>query len=409
MTRRKIGWLLAVAGIATAYAGWQYRREGIGYYHAWCGLYRHGESAEYHREQLLALGEPAWPALRWWLELQQSGAVGVSPPSQADKASAADTLLARWLITLAENDHLPAILQRLVRDWPNLSEFTQAALLQALYMCSRAGASESAGNVTMPAMRPLATPQSVSITPETVRGFLQQVQPLTNHRGRLAAVRLSHWASLSESSTASQSSSDHFADWWHWCRELAELALTDEREEVRLEAIRLAALPQLQLRQKLARRLLEPPGEPSPSARVLLLIAVGDAQSEDVAPSESLARLLHDESPEVRRTCEQVLRTRGLTPRQIQLARMWTDADPLVRIRVPSLVYQENDLDPVAWLERLSRDPSAAVRAAVVRAAGERKEVRFAARVAEMAQDDPSPTVRQLASYYQREIFARQP
>lgn len=409
MIRRKIGWLLAVAGLVAAYAGWQFRREGIGFYHAWCDLYRQGESAEYHREQLLALGEPAWPALRWWLERQQCGAAGVNSPPHADKANAAETFLARWLIPLAEHDQLPAILQRVVRDWPNLSEFTQAALLQALCICSHAGAPDAARNVGIPAIRHLATPQSVSTTPETVREFLQQVQPLANHRGRPAAVRLSHWASLSEPSAASPTSSDHHTGWWHWCRELAELALTDEREEVRLEAIRLAALPQLQLRQKLARRLLEEPGEPSAAARVLLLIAVGDAQSEDVAPSESVARFLHDESPEVRRTCEQVLRTRGLTPRQIQLARMWTDADPLVRIRVPSLVYQENEMDPVAWLERLSRDPSAAVRAAVVRAAGERKEVRFAARVAEMAQDDPSPTVRQLASYYQREIFVRQP
>jgi hypothetical protein len=70
-------------------------------------------------------------------------------------------------------------------------------------------------------------------------------------------------------------------------------------------------------------------------------------------------------------------------------------------------VYQEREIDPVLWLERLSRDTSPAVRAAVIRTAGERMEVRFSARLAEMAQQDTSTTVRQLAEYYQREMFAQ--
>jgi hypothetical protein len=40
------------------------------------------------------------------------------------------------------------------------------------------------------------------------------------------------------------------------------------------------------------------------------------------------------------------------------------------------------------------------VRAAAVRAAGEEQQVDFSDRLTQMAQNDPSPTVRQLAQYY---------
>jgi hypothetical protein len=449
MGRKKTRLLLLLLAVTTAgWCIWTFRRETLAYYHAWCWWYGFGE-AEYHRDQLVALGESAWPAWNWWLH----------------RATVADTdtasqLLVNWLHAVAATGRTTELLQRVADSWPGMSESVQASMLQALYVCATskdaassdaseqadgdkqnltrkpdASAQRSAHAQTDHAKRetdggrsavPLQMPFTGSIgpaggiSPAAVGQFLLQVQPLDNRSARLAALQLSRWVSFAQEESGHAAPDPHAGTgtqategsvltsrWWQWCRQLAEVALSDDREEIRCQAVRLAALPQLELKEKLARRLLIEPGEPAASVRALLLIAVGDRDCEELAPTESLARWLHDESHEVRKVCEQVLRTRGLTPQQIQLARMWTDPDPLVRIRVPQMVYQEREIDPVLWLERLSRDTSPAVRAAVIRAAGERMEVRFSARLAEMAQQDTSTTVRQLAEYYQREMFAQ--
>ncbi len=449
MGRKKTRLLLLVLAVTTAgWCVWTFRREALAYYHAWCWWYGFGE-AEYHRDRLVALGESAWPALNWWL---QRAAV-----ADTDTAS---QLLVNWLHSVAAMGRTTDALQQVADSWPEMGESVQASILQALYICATRKDAASSDvweqadgdkqNLTLKldastqrsnhaqtdhAQRETSGNRSAAplqmrysgcagpasgISPAAVAQFLLQVQPLDNRSARLAALQLSQWVSLNEEESVHASSAPHAGTgtqameepvltpkWWHWCRQLAEVALSDDREEIRCEAVRLAALPQLELKGKLARRLLSEPGEPAASVRALLLIAVGDRDCEELAPTEFLARYLHDGSHEVRKVCEQVLRTRGLTPQQIQLARMWTDPDPLVRIRVPQLVYQERELDPVLWLERLSRDISPAVRAAVIRAAGERMEVRFSARLAEMAQQDTSATVRQLAEYYQREMFAQ--
>ena len=447
MGRKKIRLLLLLVAVATAGGCiWTFRRETLAYYHAWCWWYGFGE-AEYHRNRLVMLGESAWPALNWWLHR----------PAVTDTDTASQ-LLVNWLDAVAAMGQTTHVLQRMADSWPGMTESVQASILQALYVCaaSKNAASNHVSeraegdkqNLTLkpdvsaqrsnhaltgqakPEIRggPLAVPLQMrftdpagpasGISPATVGQFLLKVQPYDNRSARLAALQLSQWVSSAQeewvhtdphAGTGTQASevSVLTSKWWHWCRQLAEVALQDGREEIRCEAVRLAMLPQLELKETLARRLLLEPGEPAASVRVLLLIAVGDRDCEEWAPTESLARWLHDESLEVQKVCEQVLRTRGLTPQQIQLARMWTDPDPLVRIRVPEMVYQEPEIDPVSWLERLSRDISPAVRAAVIRIAGERMEVRFSARLAEMAEQDTSATVRQLAEYYQREMFAQ--
>ena len=58
------------------------------------------------------------------------------------------------------------------------------------------------------------------------------------------------------------------------------------------------------------------------------------------------------------------------------------------------------DLDTGVWLDRLTRDPSPAVRAAVVRAAGESREERWRPRLRTLADQDSSPTVQQIARFY---------
>src|SRR5262249_17989245 len=113
-----------------------------------------------------------------------------------------------------------------------------------------------------------------------------------------------------------------------------------------------------------------------------------------------LLPLLHDPAIDVRILCEKTLRSRGLTAQQIDLARLMTDAEATVRARVPAKVLECPDLDTHVWMDRLSRDPSPAVRAAVVRTVGEVADERLRDRMREMAGNDPSPTVRELAGYY---------
>jgi hypothetical protein len=357
------------------------------------------------------LGESAWPALRW-----------LTQNSDVERIEATALLLERWLDRSRQLTQLDGVLRLIASDWSKLSAAGQSAVLLALDQCFVSAAAGDGANPSGDAPR---LPQSgernesedYGAVAAAIRTFLLQVQPLSQYWGRRSALRLSRWAcpnsedsagkSLVVSATVGPNGSEVSGDWWQWCRELASLALTDDREEVRLEAVRLAALPQLDMRAKLAKRLLDLPGEPSATVRVLLLLAVGDGTDPDLAPTEELARWLHDPSVEVQATCEQVLRARGLSPRQLQLARMWTHPDPMVRAQVPGLVYQEKEVDPVAWLDRLSRDASPVVRAAAIRAAAEHMEVRFVQRLAELAEDDTSPTVRQLAIFYQRAMLLR--
>jgi len=58
------------------------------------------------------------------------------------------------------------------------------------------------------------------------------------------------------------------------------------------------------------------------------------------------------------------------------------------------------DLDPGVWIRRLSHDPVPAVRAAAAREATNQTQVDLSGRIEQMAQNDPSPTVQQVARYY---------
>ncbi|GBD36977.1 hypothetical protein HRbin36_02107 [bacterium HR36] len=418
MLRKTTRLAALVVTLFGACVGWWLRWEIIAYYHAWCWHHAPRDSRQHHAERLAELGESAWPAIAWLLK-----------QTQADRSDAAVNLLVSWWRHLHGSGRFATMLHGIARAWPGLTESGQACVLQSLVQFVNEPISTLTEAMASPKQQKPSqaagnqddggVAQSAELA-NAIREWLLEVQPLPFISGRLPALQLTRWVALqlaqvvSEHPEPAASSAgwphahSDLANWWQWCRQLADLALLDGREEVRQEAVRLAALPQVALKARLARRLLEPPAEPSPAVRALLIIAVGDAASQDVAPSEELARFLHDVSEDVRASCEQVLRARGLTARQIQLARLWTHPDPLMRAQVPQLLYQETDLDPVPWLDRLSRDTSPLVRAAAVRTAAEHVEVRFAARLMELAEEDVSPTVRQLAAYYQREMLARQ-
>jgi len=178
------------------------------------------------------------------------------------------------------------------------------------------------------------------------------------------------------------------------CRQITLTCLRDDSAPTRTEAIRLAMRPELNLLEQVAPLLYDPEAE----VRRCAILAVGTCQS--AIGTDELLPWLHDPDPDVRRLCEEALRSRGLQDHHVKLGRLMTDKQPVVRLQVLDLLHRANDLEPGIWLRRLSHDPSPAVRAAAVRAATEQPATHLADRLEQMAQNDPSPTVRQIAQYY---------
>jgi hypothetical protein len=179
------------------------------------------------------------------------------------------------------------------------------------------------------------------------------------------------------------------------CREFARTSLQDAEATNRLEAVRLAVHPKLGLSREVAPLL----DDPAPAVRQMAMASVGDAEHADAVETDDLLRSLHDPDPDVRRLCEAALRSRRLSPNQIAMGRLLTDARPVNRLEILNRLPR-TELEPGLWLRRLSQDTSPAVRAGAIRAATEYAEVDFTDRLEKMASDDPSPTVRQLADHY---------
>lgn len=177
------------------------------------------------------------------------------------------------------------------------------------------------------------------------------------------------------------------------CRELARQGLQDTEAANRVEAVRVAVHPQVGLARQAAPLL----DDPAPAVRQMAIVAVGS--TADAVATDDLLRSLHDKDADVRRLCEAALKSRGLKPEEVTLARLITDARATTRLQILNRLGRA-DLEPGIWLRRLSQDSSPAVRAAAVRAAAEFPEVDFADQMHKMAAHDPSATVRQLAQHY---------
>lgn len=178
------------------------------------------------------------------------------------------------------------------------------------------------------------------------------------------------------------------------CREVVRRGLQDNEAANRALATHLAAKPGLNLLPQVAPLL----DDPAPAVRQAAMLAVGP-YPEAVA-TDDLLRSLHDTDEDVRLLCEAALRSRGLKKEDVDLARLISDDQPSVRLQVLETLLRSADLEPGVWLRRLSHDAAPAVRAAAVRLASEHGQLDFADRLGQMAQNDPSPTVRQLAGYY---------
>jgi hypothetical protein len=179
------------------------------------------------------------------------------------------------------------------------------------------------------------------------------------------------------------------------CLEAAHLGLKDSTPANRARAVRVAAQPAHALRNEVVLALRDPEAE----VRREAVRAVGPW--DDTVATEDLLVWLHDPDAGVRHACEQVLREdRKLTEEHVEMGRLVTDARPAMRVRVVNQLHDGGELDLNVWLRRLSHDPSAAVRAATVRAAIEQHCADLVDRIEQIAGEDPSPTVRQLARFY---------
>jgi hypothetical protein len=179
------------------------------------------------------------------------------------------------------------------------------------------------------------------------------------------------------------------------CREAIRQGFHDADAENRALAVHCAARGEARLLPQLVPLL----DDPAPAVRRAALEALGPAG--DAVTTDDLLRSLHDSDEDVRRLCEATLRGRGLRNEDVALGRLLSDPRAGARLQVFETLRRVNDLEPGVWLRRMSNDPAAAVRAAAVRAAGE-SPVDLTDRLTQMAQNDPSPTVRQLAAFYVR-------
>jgi hypothetical protein len=180
----------------------------------------------------------------------------------------------------------------------------------------------------------------------------------------------------------------------HACRELTRSCLRDEEPANRISAIRLASNVSVGLLQPTA-ELLE---DPVPEVRQAAMLALGSAP--EAMPTDDLLRWLHDPDAGVRRLCESALRGRGLQEHQMRLGKLLTDDRPQMRLQVLDYLRHHADLDPGVWLRRLCNDPAAAIRAAAIRSAADQKVDSLGDCIRQMAQADPSDSVRQMAVFY---------
>jgi len=177
-------------------------------------------------------------------------------------------------------------------------------------------------------------------------------------------------------------------------RELVRCCLHAEAPAVRLRAIQLSLSPGMDLVEHVTGLL----NDPDVGVRRAAILAVGPA--DKVVLDDMLLPSLHDPDPEVQRLCESALKARGLGPEHLQLGRLLTDPQPQERIKVIDKLRRAADLDRGIWLRRLSHDPAPSVRVAALRVMDEQQLADLTDRIDQMAQQDPSETVKYLAHIY---------
>jgi hypothetical protein len=185
--------------------------------------------------------------------------------------------------------------------------------------------------------------------------------------------------------------------WLAECRRLALEGMGAAAATTRVAAIQLALRPPLRHDSAVLVKCVPLLKDSAAPVRKAALLALGPVR--ELVSDDDLLPLLHDPDDGVQNLCELTLRSRGLPDNHILLARLISDQRPSARLQVLQHLHAA-DLEPGVWLRRLCQDPAAAVRAAAVRAAVSQSQVDLRDCLSDIARQDPSLTVRQLAEYY---------
>ena len=140
-----------------------------------------------------------------------------------------------------------------------------------------------------------------------------------------------------------------------------------------------------------------------PSGDVRQQVLISFAARRSLLSEDAIIKRLYDAEPGIPQLAETVLRTRGLSTEQIDLARMISHPKPELRASTIPMIRNRTDIDPAVWLLQLSRDREESVRLAALEALATLTEPEVRGRLAEMAESDPSPGVRASASRFVKE------
>jgi HEAT repeat protein len=188
---------------------------------------------------------------------------------------------------------------------------------------------------------------------------------------------------------------DYLADWKDGLIAPVVRRLADPEPKARVAAV--ACLGTLPL-DKVAAPAIPYLEDPSGDVRQQVLISF--ARRPDLLSTDAIIKRLYDQDPGIPQLAETVLKTRGLTPEQIDLARMISHPKPELRASIIPMLRNRaaDDIDPAVWLLQLSQDREASVRLAAVEALAGRVSPEVRDRLAEMASSDQSPDVRRAAA-----------
>jgi hypothetical protein len=172
----------------------------------------------------------------------------------------------------------------------------------------------------------------------------------------------------------------------------------------RTRAIHLARSKVLGDRPDLLELLVPSLRDPEPRVRREALQALAlkkyPSSQEYLISDDDLLSWLHDPDKQVQHWCEKALRARNHSDLEIQMARLVTDERVHERLKVFEYLKQSRYETPDVWIARLCDDPEPSVKIAAARAAQEHHSAGLLDRIREMAETDPSGTVRQTAAYY---------
>ncbi len=349
--------LLLVAG--TGAAGYFYKKEALSRYHAWRMTTAPTDALDSYVIRFDELGDPGVVAV-------------VSVLCNKDQT----------ICTKATH-----VLNKLYQVWP-----APSPRRQHLFAClaERAPEFSSSGQqACLMMLKDLSdSPEAIANVGQVLQGMMQLTASTSEQK--LAMLELMSLI-LGQESAANSELIRH-------AKNMVASGLRDTQVSVRLAAIRLAVNPVIQQHDQLVPFLSKSSRDPSGEVRQLALLAMGEYQK--LISTDEVCLLLLDEDEEVQQTAERVLKVRGLSPAHIKLAKLMNDPLPASRAEVPALVLGSSDLDTYLWMERLTRDPDPAVRAATARAMAQIGDDRLTSLLKKLSEEDRDPTVQQVARYY---------